>query len=292
MYKQQRINKVITITAAIAVFTAFGTTAGASAHTGEFAKFDYCPSTNPEFFKCISSVTTGGQVVLGEKTVPIVNPVTLQGGFSKPTEFISKFFEATNGVTLSNTPQPVPGGLVGLVPPEESPPLVREALELVLENGLTGVNSTLELAQPASNIQISEHNLIFEEGVALKLPVKIHLENPFLGSNCYVGSSSSPIIWNLTTGETTPPAPNEPIHGKSGEIEFKEEGAILELVGSELVDNAWAAPQATGCGGVLLEALVNPIIDSQVGLPAASGYNTAELQTTSSVATAKTVNLH
>ena len=43
--------------------------------------------------------------------------------------------------------------------------------------------------------------------MAMKLPVKMHLENPFLGSNCYVGSSSSPLIWNLTTGTTAPPAP-------------------------------------------------------------------------------------
>ena len=52
--------------------------------------------------------------------------------------------------------------------------------------------------------------------MALKMPVKVHLENPFLGKNCYVGSSTSPITWNLTTGETNPPAPNTKIKGKAG----------------------------------------------------------------------------
>jgi hypothetical protein len=271
----------------------FAFAASAFAHEGEYARFDFCPSTNVEVFKCIYSTTEGGEVVLGKKTVPIVNPAVLQGGFSKPPkgQKFSKFFEPTNGVTLSKAPQPVPGGLAGIVPPESSPPLVKAALKFFFENGLTGVNSTLELARPANEIVLSELNLASEEGVALTLPVKVHLENPFLGNNCYVGSSVAPLIWNLTTAETEPPPPNTPIHGSAGEIEFLDEGRILGLKEGELVDNAWAAPVATGCGGIL-SFLVDPIINSQVGLPAAAGTNTAILETTSYVATSKAVNEH
>jgi len=268
----------------------------ASAHEGIWAKFDNCPSTNPEARKCINSVTESGEVVLGKKTVPIVNPVTLQGGVTPPEERGEEFFEhliaATNGETLSKTPQPVPGGLLGLVPPESSPQLIRELVEAAAENGLTGVNATLELARPASEVELSESNLAFEEGVALKMPVKIHLENPFLGEDCFVGSSSSPLIWNLTTGATTPPAGVEPIHGFGGELEFFEESQVAEIAGSELVDNAWSAPKSSGCGGILLESLVDPIIDGQVGLPSAAGSNVAVLQTTSWLARAVSVNEH
>ena len=56
------------------------------------------------------------------------------------------------------------------------------------------------------------------------MPVKVHLENPFLGKSCYVGSSSSPISWELTSGTTAPPGPNTPITGTVGEVEFLEEG--------------------------------------------------------------------
>jgi hypothetical protein len=49
--------------------------------------------------------------------------------------------------------------------------------------------------------------------------VKVRLENPFLGSECYVGSNSSPVVLNLTTGTTSPPAPNKPIKGTVGNIE-------------------------------------------------------------------------
>jgi hypothetical protein len=72
--------------------------------------------------------------------------------------------------------------------------------------------------------------------------VKIHLENPFLGSGCYVGSSSSPLTWNLTTGTTAPPPPNTPITGKAGFVEFLEEGRIAVSKEAVLVDNAWSAP--------------------------------------------------
>jgi hypothetical protein len=264
---------------------------GASAHTGEWAKFNFCPSTTGGVAKCIYSLTTGGEVVLGNKKVPIVNPVTLQGGLSEPTAGNRTFIAATNGVTLSKAAQPVPGGLLGIVPPEKSPPLVKALSAFFFENALTGVNSTLELAKPANEIVINELNLAFEEGVALKLPVKVHLENPFLGSKCYVGSESAPLIWNLTTGTTSPPAGTGAITGFSGEDEFLEEGKLLKIKNSKLVENNWSAPAANGCGGIL-SFLVNPIINSQIGLPAAAGKNKAELITTSYLATATAVNSH
>jgi len=258
--------------------------------TGNYTRFAQCPYNNPETVKCIYSVTESGEVVLGSKKVPIVNPVVLQGGFGEEVEEIAPFIGATNGVTLSKAAQPVPGGLAALVNCAEiSEPFVRFSCELTFENGLTGLNSTLELAKPATEIRISENALAGEFGVALKMPVKVHLENPFLGSNCYVGSSSSPIIWNLTSGETSPPAPNTPIHGIVGTFSFLEEGRILEVTGNRLVDNAWSAPGASGCGGLLVELVLDPVINTAAGLPAAAGKNTAILNNTLNVAAAVTV---
>lgn len=265
----------------------------ALAFTGEFAKFNYCPTSNSEVKKCLYSVTNGGEIILGKKTTPIESPVTLQGGYGKANSetHIAKFYEATNGVTLSKTPQNVPGGLLGIVPPESSPALVKLLSKWFFENSITGVKATLELAKPASEIQISEHNLLEEEEVALKLPVKVHLENPFLGSSCYVGSSSSPLTWNLTTGATSPPSPFKSIHGSSGTLNVKEEAQIAELTGNELVENNWAAPAATGCGGVL-SFLVDPVIDAELGLSDKAGENTAILKNTIDIASVAGVELH
>jgi hypothetical protein len=292
---QKKLNSARSLCVAVAVvaLAALAIAPAASAHTGEYAKFNYCPSTNAEVIKCLYSKVESGEVVLGSKKVPIVNPVVLQGGYGYPEEGYATFVGATNGVTLSKAPQPVPGGLAGLVNCKEiSLSWLRSACEATFENGLTGLNSTVELAKPASAIKISELKLLFGTGPALILPVKVHLENPLLGSECYVGSSSSPIMWNLTTGTTAPPAPNKPIKGNVGTGEELEGGGIFRFKGQTLVDNAWSAPGASGCGGWPAEYILDPIIDAASGVPAAAGKNTVIQTGTTYSSPAEVVNAH
>jgi hypothetical protein len=266
--------------------------AGAYAHSGEFAKFDDCPTTTVGVAHCLYSVTNGGEVVLGKAATPIVNQVILQGGYSKENaEGFATFYAASDGNTLTKAPQPVPGGLFGIVPPASSPPLVKALAKRFFESKWTGVNATLELAGPASGIRISLRNALLEEGVALQLPVKIHLENPFLGGSCYVGSDRAPIVYSFTTGLTSPPPPNQPIEGKLGFTEIKEEGEIAEQTQTGFVDNSWSAPKATGCGG-LLSSLIDPLVDARIGLPSAAGHNTVILNNTIDRATPAAVNSH
>jgi hypothetical protein len=298
MRKQVSKARLIVLAVCITALASLGVVPAASAHTGAYSRFNYCPSTTPGVFKCVQSITSGGKVVLGKKTVPIVNPVTLQGGvsaaFPKEESYFEHFYAATNGETLSKTPQPVPGGLSGLVNCKEiSLSWLRSSCEAVFENGLTGVNATLELAKPASAIEISEFNLATEKGVAVILPVRVHLENPLLGSGCYIGSSSSPLIWNLTTGKTTPPAGVAPLTGSAGVLTFIEKEEVAQFEGAKLVDNNWSAPGASGCGGFPAEYILDPIINASVGVPSAAGKNVAELaKTRLTVAEAETVNEH
>lgn len=283
----------VSLLLAAAAIAGLALAASASAHSGEYARFNYCPSTNPKVFKCLQATVTGGEVVLGKKKVPIVNPAVLQGGIEEESEetLTSGFVGATNGVTLSKAPQPVPGGLSGIINCKEiSLGWLRASCEAVFENGVTGLNATLELARPASQIVVSESSLAFEEGTALQLPVKVHLENPFLGSSCYIGSSSSPLIWNLTTGFTKPPAGTAPIRGTAGKLLFLDEGRIAHFAGAKLVDNAWSAPGASGCGGFLVEYILDPIVNKQVGLPSAAGKNVSILNNEIYLAQAAVVN--
>ena len=260
------------------------TAALAKSPTKGYVVFSQCPRFTAEVNLCLYSQTKSGEVTLNKQNVPITNTITLQGGIirNEATEE-EKFVGALNGETLSKTPQKVPGGLLGLVKCNEIKgegfleKLVRGTCEAIFENKITGVNAVTELAKPASEIGINKNNLVNEHGTALSLPVKIHLENPLLGSECYIGSSSQPIVWNLTTGTTKPPPPNGPITGSVGEVEFKEEFEIVELAGYKLVDNAFSAPEATGCGGIF-SFLINPLINGKIGLPSAAGKNTAILQ--------------
>lgn len=265
--------------AALVVPLAVASPALATEHhpTGNYAPFKYCPLSDAEVTQCIVASTSSGEFTVGKKTVPINKTITLQGG-TIPIKESSEvtFVAAENGETLSKTALSVPGGLFGIKPPEFLNKEQKEKFEEMINKGLTGVTETTELAKPASAIKLNTENLLFERGVALQLPVKVKLSNVFLGSSCYVGSESNPIILNLTTGETSPPAPNKPIHGAAGELEILEEGALLRLIGGSLVDNAFSAPEATGCGAPL-SGLVDKLVDSIFGVPAAAGLNTAIL---------------
>jgi hypothetical protein len=244
---------------------------------GGFAVFADCPLSNPEVPLCTIAETTSGEFTVGKKTVPINKPIILQGGLvasSNPEE--ASLVAAENGETLSKTALPVPGGLLGIMAPEFLPKWLQEIFNNYINEGFTGVTETTELAKPAGEVKLNLENLITESGTALKLPVKVKLSNVFLGNECYVGSSSSPLQLNLTTGETSPPAPNKPIHGSRGTIGTEEGGLITALSGGSLVDNTFSAPEATGCGGIF-SFLIDPAVDAELGLPSASGHNAAVL---------------
>jgi hypothetical protein len=279
-----------TMAVAIAAM-AFASSAYAVEHhpKGEFAPFADCPLSNPAAINCLVAKTESGEFVIGKEKVPIVSPITLQGGIELFATGEEKVIAAEDGNTLTKTPQKVPGGLAGLVKCNEiSNFLERLACEVVFENGVTGVNATTELAAPASSIGLHTFNLLGATGTALSLPLKVHLENPFLGSSCYIGSNAAPVVVEFTTGTTSPPLPNKPITGAPGELVFNEAGSILTIKNNALVNNSFAAPGANGCGGIF-SFLIDPIINSKIGLPAAAGKNTAILKGQLKVALAEAV---
>lgn len=280
--------------ATVALLTALaGLTVASSAlakvPTGDYAKFNQCPRFTTGVNLCLYSEVYGGKVTLNKQTVPInedkKHAIIVQGGIALNEEtFEESFVGALNGETLSKTPQNVPGGLAGLINCTEITGsglleiLARTTCKAVFESGATGVQAVTELARPASEIMVSKRNLVAEEGVGLALPIKVHLENPLLGSECYIGSSASPIMLNLTTGPTSPNPPNTSIHGGIGKIAQKHEFNFIEIPKTILVNNEFAAPEATGCGGVLAIVL-NPLVNSKVGLPSPDGRNTAIQET-------------
>lgn len=187
MRKQRKTTRGVCTAMLAVALASLGLAGSAQAKLVEpFTKFQYCPWHTAEVVKCVYAVTNSGEVKLGNKSVPIEKPVLLQGGLSEEnaTTHFSNFFEPTNKITLSKVAQNVPGGLAGIVPEASSPPLVKALIKFFFENKITGLTSTLELAKPASEIKMSENNLGGRIGVALKMPVKVHLENPFLGKSC------------------------------------------------------------------------------------------------------------
>jgi hypothetical protein len=93
---------------------------------------------------------------------------------------------------------------------------------------------------------------------------------------------------NLTDGTTSPAKPNEPIMGSVGKVFAKDEFNFVEILGSVFVDNDFAVPQATGCGGIL-SFLIDPIINHKLGLPSPAGNNTVIQDTHLYEATTKAI---
>ncbi|MGA8353440.1 MAG: hypothetical protein WB698_04660 [Solirubrobacteraceae bacterium] len=260
-----------------------------AAPTGEFANFAQCPLSNHSVQQCLYATSTSGEFAIGSTTVPLSKPQTLQGGLSEANaEGYSTIVPAANGETLSKTPQTVPGGLLKILAPAFLPKFLQEIFNEFINKGITGVTATTELVGTA---RLNVNNAFAESGTALELPTRVHLENTFLGSGCYVGSASKPITVDFTTGTTSPPPPNKAIKGAFGEPEFRAEGELLVIKKNSLVNNTFAAPKAEGCGG-FFAFLIDEAVDAELGLPSASGHNTAILNGSQEIAPTTAVEKH
>jgi hypothetical protein len=234
---------------------------------GEYAPFTGCPLKTAGVSQCVYAQFTGGKLTFGTMVVPIEHAITLQGGLIvSGTE--ETFVNAGEGETLTKTEEKVPGGFSG-VGTESSP------MALTLE--LVGA------------VALSRGNLAEAKGTALKLPVRAHLKNVYFGEECFVGSSTSPITLNLTTGVTSPPAPNKPITGSIGTHEVKEAGNLVLYKGDSLVENAFSVPGAKGCGAGVYKEIITPLLNMKFGWPASGGHNTAIFSGTSEFANAEAV---
>jgi hypothetical protein len=263
----------------------FASSALATKPTGIYANFGACPTKVTGVNFCVFATTSSGEFKVSSTEVPITKTITLQGGIIENEETGAEtFVNAAGGETLSKTPETVPGGLLKIIAPKGWPEFLQNLFNEFINKGITGVTASTELV---GSIGINRGALLAKSPDALSLPVRVHLENSFLGSNCYVGSKAHPVNLELTTGTTSPPLPNEPITGSIGEPEVFSEGekvTLLVLKKNSLVNNTFAAPEAEGCGSQILFGLFTGIIDSavdsQLGLPSASGHNTAILNGT------------
>jgi hypothetical protein len=287
-----------TLIMAMTLLASLAALAVASPALANFAQFAQCPTGTPGVEDCTFAQTTSGEFSIGSTKVPITSTITLQGGLIPAGEGNFYLYPPKNGESISKTELNVPGGLLDLINCKEIKgegffeKIERGTCEAIFENKTTGVTATTEIVANAGNPAIlNPGNIINQTGTALTLPVRVHLKNPLLGSGCYVGSEASPIELHLTTGTTSPPAPNKPIKGKAGSFGTEEEGDILVISENSLVDNAFSAPVAEGCGE-FFSFLIDPLVDAKLGLPSAAGHNSAILSGTLKVAGATVVVEH
>ncbi len=243
------------IGAALAALALLAPMASATATRPGYERFAGCPSPeeNEEVFICQRVVIDGGHFQMGSKDVPITNPMTLSGGVKGGGEVV-----ANSKGGLTPVKQQVPGGIIGLTGLDWLVNFLNlEGLKLYAVTEIAGVPHA--------------------EGVEeVELPIRVHLINPVLGNNCYVGSFTSPIKLHLTTNTTSPPAPNKPISGTLPTIVTADLPFVFKAIDGTYVDNAFSAPGASGCVLTLFGFIpisINGLVNSQSALPAAAGTN-------------------
>lgn len=245
---RRRSSRLALPAVAAAALLTFGLAPSASAANPDPipASFDFsdCPplpaGASPDYSQCWVGVVTSGTFKVGNFDQKIEKPIRITWA----TTFNTTTFETKT----------IFGGL--------------QAEKMLVQPGLFGdpflsaVYAKVEYAG-VFEMPVSSH-------LEINLGLKVRLVNPILGSNCTVGTNSNPIRVALTTGTTSPPAPNTPITGEGLSIaRANPEPPVLQ---AKHVGNSFAVPGAKGClfGGGVADWLVNQI----GGFPSAAGKNT------------------
>ena len=213
---------------------------------------------------CIFGIASEGTIDIGGLDTTFKGPGTIQGGINYLT-YPAGWANALNGQSYSAPRQllakPVMamlGNPSGVVPPAQSAVYVVSAQAGPMN---FGANSHL----------VSRTHL----------PLSFHLINPLLGPNCYVGTVGDPVVLNLTTGKSGA------LKGTLGIVASR--GPMIYTTGTEVVDNVFSVPGATGCGP---DGYWDAAIDSNNALPSAKGLNEAILYGGFDFATASQVIAH
>ncbi|HEX6667563.1 MAG TPA: hypothetical protein VF081_13320 [Solirubrobacterales bacterium] len=255
-----------------------GAAKAAAVQSGIYDEFAACPTDDPrlngppaEVAVCVSGTTREGTLELGNLSLPIDSPLHLQFAATSPPNPEIEDCAPLNCLPVVPGSTTLEGGST-VIWMGDSP---RHGWGQKKSKWRKDkVRLTIESAGDAKRLAIE---FLFGAPVpAYSLPVKVHLEGPFLGKECYIGSSSEPIVLN-------PMATNEPEKFDSQPDPNGLSAEFLKVFGFNFSDTNYAVPAVEGCGprkrhrwdrsGEIVDWLVNRVLD----LPAPAGTNEAAL---------------
>ncbi|MEU2549530.1 hypothetical protein ABZ618_29575 [Streptomyces roseolus] len=269
--------KLATVSAltALGAFASMGTaTAATPVLNGGWAPSTRCPvdatpmvstdglDTSPQ---CVVSYSLSGSIKLGNTTVP-TGKTNLQIGVVQNADGTNSVVAPAGGALIADSAT-VPGGLMGLMCPSDIP-FVTDICRKLSDANLNKITATMEsVGTPSEFDQIAG---VLTDQPIVTIPVRIRLQNPFLGDNCYIGSKSNPILLrpkNLT-------APGFGVTRFDGDGTANEEGEMsrLDLLGATQYDDGFAVPGASGCG-LGWFGIIDAAVNLKTGLPAGAGKN-------------------
>jgi DNA-binding beta-propeller fold protein YncE len=238
-----------------------GTTTGEhqefQAGPGVWSPFNRCPVDDPAMLAvdgtstlslCLGSNSTHGSIKIGNLPTQTTGNTNLQVGL---------VLDANTSEFTAISP---PGGA-----------LVADPVQITG----TPVGTVTAVTQSAGNP--SDFDLfagIFTGAPIITVPIKIQLQNPALGPNCYIGSEQDPILLHpentdlsnaISVGGFTPFDPN-------GTPNLAGPLTTLQITGAVQGDDTFAVPGANGCGPNG-DGSLDPVVNAVVGLPSPSGNN-------------------
>ncbi|GAB3437080.1 hypothetical protein [Actinophytocola sediminis] len=254
-------------------------TASAESLAGEWAPYGDCPVDAPAMLAadgsavvatCLAGTAPNGTIKLGNDSMP-VGAVNFSFGVLNQRGTYTLAVPANGGLT--GDPVTVPGGMLGLMCPSDIP-VISDICDAVVDSPLNTVTATIETAGTPRDFDLSAATTVGRP--IMTMPVKIRLRNPLLRSSCYIGSNSNPIL--LKVANTVAPAAAFSRFDADGTPSATGEMSALTTSGGALNDSTFAVPAAKGCDFV---GLIDSVLNSRQGLPAASGTNNLTLNSAS-----------
>ncbi|MER7052456.1 hypothetical protein [Streptomyces sp. NPDC000351] len=267
---------------ALGAFASMGTaTAAAAVPNGEWAPFTRCPVDAPAMLasdglartpQCVVSTSPNGSIKLGKTTVT-TGRTNLQIGVVQNSDGTSSVVAPPGGALVADSAT-VPGGLLGLMCPSNIP-AITAICEQLSNSTLNKITATVEsVGAPYAFDQTAG---ILTDQPIVALPVRIHLQNPFLGSRCYIGTAANPIV--LRPENRQFPEFGMSFFQSDGTVADDGEMSRINLIGATQNDSTFAVPGASGCG-LGLFGLIDAAVNAKTGLPSAAGNNSLTLNNT------------
>ena len=278
MHSIRKLRRGRLAVAAIAVVAAVPLVAANSASAASYAPpydiFNNCPVDDPGMLSadseaaCIGALASGGTMKLGNMETELGPQLTSMGLYNAPGDPLTAItVPGAGGKTLDAVPVKVPGGLLNMMcPGDPAKNLITQICKTLADSALNKVTATA-VAAGAPQFSLTPGPTV---------PIKIKLDNPLLGGNCYIGSDANPIVLNLALGVTdeTELGPGTPIPGY-------EQLVIIAIKNATFSDDTFEVPKAKGCGPL---NLFDGAINNRVGLPSPSGNNSIFLEADVAVA--------
>ncbi|MFE9533594.1 hypothetical protein [Streptomyces sp. NPDC006691] len=278
-----RAGLLATCTALTALATIGPASADASSTTqlaGDWAPFSRCPVDDPamlaadgrtDIVQCIASHSASGTIKLGNTNV-VTGASDLQVGVVQHTGGTNSLVAPAGGALIADSAD-IPGGLLGLMCPSDIP-VIGNICRQITNGTLNRVTATVESAGTPTDFNLTAGATSGQPIIAI--PIRIHLQNPFLGSSCYIGSTSHPIV--LRPQNVTAPTLGIQRFDGNGTPDPAGDMNRLSLVNASQTDTTFAVPGASGCG---LAGLLDWAVNLKTGLPSAAGRNSVVLNSAS-----------